>query len=158
MTNKKEGMGMNGQVNMVLRDRFGFIKEERSGPNVVTNNGIATIVKRVCGEASNAWTHIAIGSSSTSAVVTDTTLKAEITTNGGGRDTSTVSSETTSTTDDTIQLISGWNFTGALSIRESGVFNAGAAGDMLCRQTFTLLSVDNGDSLTITWKVQLDQA
>jgi len=155
---KTEGMGMNGQVDMVLRDKFGFIKEERSGPNVVTNAGISEIVFLACGEAGNAWTHIAIGTGSTSATVTDTSLESEITTNGGARDTSTVTSEQTSTADDTIQLVSGWNFTGSLNVRESGVFNAGAVGDMLCRQTFTTLAVDDGDSLTITWKVQLDQA
>ena len=149
---------MNGQVNMVVRDKFGFIKEERSGPNVVTNAGISEIVYLACGEAGNAWSHIAIGTSSTTATVGDTSLEAEITTNGGARDASTVSSEQTSTADDTIQLKSGWNFTGSLNIRESGVFNSGAAGDMLCRQTFATLAVNDGDSLTITWKVQLDQA
>lgn len=158
MSEKIEGTGLSGQTNMILRDRFGFIKEERSGPNVVTDVGLAEIVYLACGEAGNAWTHIAIGTSSTSATVTDTSLEAEISTNGGGRDASTVSSEQTSTADDTIQLISGWNFSGSLNIRESGVFNAAGAGDMLCRQTFTTLAVGDGDSLTITWKVQLNQA
>lgn len=155
---KGEKTGLCGQVDMVLRDQYGYIKEERSGPNTVTNGGIAEIVKLACGESADAFTHIAIGTGSGAPAVSDTTLDAEISTNGGSRDASTVTSETTNTTDDTIQLISGWNFSGALSIQESGVFNAASSGDMLCRQTFTTLAVDNGDSLTITWKVTLDQA
>ncbi len=154
----EESMGMNGQVNMVLRDSYGYIKEERDGPNTVTDAGIAEVVKLVAGEAADAFTHIAIGTDSGASAVGNTTLGAEIDSDGGSRDTSTVTSETTNTTDDTLQLVSGWNFTGALSITESGVFNDGSAGDMLCRQVFTALPVDDGDSLTITWKVTLDQA
>jgi len=154
----KESMGMSGQVNMVLRDSYGYIKEERDGPNTVTNAGITEIVKLVAGEAADAFSHIAIGTNSDASAEANTTLGAEISTNGGSRDTSTVSAETTNTTGDTLQLISGWNFSGVLSITESGVFNDGSAGDMLCRQTFTALPVDDGDSLTITWKVTLDQA
>ena len=152
-----ESMGLSGQVNMVLRDSYGYIKEERDGPNTVTNAGIAEIVKLASSEAADAFTHVALGTDDTGAAVTDTTLGAEIDSDGGERDASTVSAETVNTADDTIQLISGWNFTGALSITESGVFNDASAGTMLCRQTFTTLPVDDGDSLIITWKVTLDQ-
>jgi len=155
---KSEKTGLSGQVDMVLRDEYGYIKEERSGPNTVTNGGIGEIVQLAAGTGGDAFTHIAIGTGSGAPAVSDTTLDAEISTNGGGRDASTVTAETTNTSNDTIQLISGWNFSGALSIQESGVFNDGSAGDMLCRQTFTTLAVDDGDSLTITWKVTLDQA
>ena len=154
----REGMGMSGQVQMVLKDRYGLIKEERDGPNTVTDAGITEIVKFMANVAADDFTHVAIGTGSTGEAVTDTTLEAEISTNGGGRDTSTVTAETENTTGDTLQLISGWNFTGSLSVTESGVFNDGSAGDMLCRQTFTALPVDDGDSLTITWRVTLNQA
>ena len=150
--------GLSGQVSMVLRDKQGFIKEERSGPNTVTDAGITEVVKHMAGIAADAWTHIAIGTDDTGEAVTDTTLGAEISTNGGARDASTVTAETENTTGDTLQLISGWNFSGSLSINESGVFNAGSNGDMLCRQTFTTLTVGDGDSLTITWRITLNQA
>lgn len=154
-----EQTGLAGHVNMVLRDENGFLKEERCGPNVVTNVGLAELVLFGTGTGSpSAFSHIAIGTSDTAAAATQTTLGAEITTNGGERDASTVTAETENTAGDTIQLVSGWSFTGSLSIQESGVFNNDTTGTMLCRQTFTTLAVDNGDSLTITWKVTLDQA
>ena len=153
---KSESARICGQVNMVLRDQYGYIKEERHGPNTVTDDGIEELVLLATGSG-DAFTHIALGTSTVAADVTDTSLGAEISTNGGGRDASTVSAETDDTTGDTIQLISGWSFSGALSITESGVFNDASAGDMLCRQVFTALPVDDGDSLTITWKVTLDQ-
>ena len=154
----RETTGLCGHVNMVLRDSYGYLKEERDGPNTVQDGGIAEIVKLAAGEAADAFTNIAIGASETAAAVAQTTLGAEITSAGGERDVSTVTSETTNTTDDTLQLISGWNFSDDMTVTESGVFNQTAAGDMLCRQTFTALPVDDGDSLTITWKVTLDQA
>jgi len=152
-----ERTGLCGQMHIVLRDNYGYLKEERDGPNVVTNTGIAEIVKLACSEAADCWTHIAIGESSTAATVTQTSLEAEITSAGGSRDASTVTSDVENTTDDTIQLVSGWNFTSDMTVRESGVFNNVSGGTMLCRQVFTALPVDNGDSLTITWRITLDQ-
>jgi len=130
-------------------------------PNVVTNAGLAEVV--ACagnGLGGTAFGWIAIGTDSTAADTADTALGAEITTNGGGKDASTVTAEDSGTvTGDVLQLVSGWNFSGSLNIAESGVFNNAVAstGDMLCRQTFTVLAVDNGDSLTITWQITLDQ-
>jgi len=154
-----EKTGLAGQVNMVLRDKYGYIKEERSGPNTVVNGGIGEIVQLAAGTGGDAFTHIAIGTGTTTATVTDTTLEAEIDSNGGGRAASSVTAEEENTANDTIQLASTWSsFSGELSIAESGVFNDASTGDMLCRQTFTALAVDDGDSLTITWRVTLDQA
>ena len=154
----KASMGMSGQLSMVLRDKYGFLKEERDGPNTVTDVGIAEIVKLATSEAADAFSHIALGDDDTAEGVTDTTLLSEITTAGAERDASTVTSEQENTADDTIQLISGWNFTGTLNLKESGVFTASSAGTMLCRKTFTTLVVGSGDSLTVTWKVTLNQA
>ena len=154
----REATGLSGHMVAVLRDNYGYLKEERDGPNTVTNLGIAEIVKLACSESADCWTHIAIGSSATAPQEDQTTLLAEITSAGGERDASTVSSEQVNTADDTIQLQSGWNFTADMTVQESGVFNAGSGGVMLCRQTFAALPVDSGDSLTVTWKVTLDQS
>ena len=43
------------------------------------------------------------------------------------------------------------------AITESGVFNAAAAGTMLCRQTFVVVNKDANDTLEITWKFTLSQ-
>jgi hypothetical protein len=52
-----------------------------------------------------------------------------------------------------MQLIVTFNFTGTFAVTESGVLNAGAAGDLLSRQVFSAINVVNGDSLQVTWKV-----
>jgi len=153
--------GLSGHVNAVLRDSYGYLKEERDGPNTVTNLGLGRITSLI-GEGltpGNKWGWIAIGSSDAAATESQTSLEGEITTANGDRDASTVTAETESTNGDTLQLVSGWNFSADMTIRESGVFNQLAVGgDMLCRQTFTALPVDSGDSLTITWKITLDQS
>jgi len=47
--------------------------------------------------------------------------------------------------------------TGTQAIDESGVLNLATAGELLCRQTFGALNIDwdGGDSLQITWKIQV---
>ncbi|MCF7898936.1 MAG: hypothetical protein K9L31_03225 [Candidatus Pacebacteria bacterium] len=127
--------------------------------NLVTNAGMADVAGLINGSGSPAsFTYIALGSGSTSADATDTTLETEITTNGGARAEAAVSLVTTDVTDDTAQLVETFSFTGALSITESGVLNAASSGTLLARQVFSTISVANGDSLQITWKFDVDTA
>lgn len=96
------------------------------------------------------WTYIATGSGSTAEATADTALAAENSTNGAERVAATVTTPPTESTG-----VTKWektlNFTGAVTIREIGVFNAGAGGDMLIRK---VLSADKNyvdtESVTIT--------
>lgn len=50
---------------------------------------------------------------------------------------------------------SGGEFTG--NVKESGLFNAAAAGVMLNRKTFTAIAVGAADKLTVQWKISFTQ-
>lgn len=156
----KQTIGINGRVDYVLRGPNGEIKLERKNvPNLITNAGLAEIATLILADdpdSGTAFDYIALGSGS-GQTASSTTLATEITTNGGARRggaNATGTTVTTSVTDDTAQLVTTFSFTGTLAITESGVFNAGASGDMLCYQDFSVINVGNGDSLQITWKIQ----
>ena len=97
-----------------------------------------------------AFTYLANGSGSTAFVKTQTALVTENTANGSARHVATVSRTTTTDTNDTLSLVYQWTATGAVTIKEAGVFNASSAGDMLARKvlaaTVTLAATD-----TWTW-------
>ncbi|MEM2849045.1 MAG: hypothetical protein QXI36_02075, partial [Candidatus Bathyarchaeia archaeon] len=71
---------------------------------------------------------------------------------------------TTTVTNDTHQLVVTFSaadgLSGTSAVAESGEFNALTGGTMLDRQTFSVLNInwDAGDTLQVTWKVQVKQA
>lgn len=130
---------------------------ELSVSNLVTNAGFAGVASRINGDgAEAAFVWIALGIGATAANVTDTTLDSEIVTVGGERASATASRTTTDVTNDTATLVHTFNLTGTLAIVESGVLNAASTGTLLCRQVFTAINVINGDSLQVTWDVDVD--
>lgn len=124
---------------------------------MITNAGMAGVASRINGAGSeNAFTYIAIGIGTNAAAATDTTLQSEITTNGGERAAATCTRVTTDVTNDTAQNVVTFNFTGTFAVTEAGVLNAASTGTLLCRQVFTAVNVASGDSLQITFKVDVD--
>lgn len=151
----RDTFGLNGQVNMVLRDRYGFIKEERDGPNIITSKGREQTVRNLSNQTGTAYGYMAIGTGATAEQTVDTQLQTEIAASGGARAATLKSIVTTGTTaSDTAQFITTYSFTGSYNVTESGLFTLTAAGDMLCRKTFTAIPCNNGDQLTVTWKIQ----
>ena len=97
-----------------------------------------------------AFTYLANGSGSTAFVKTQTALVTENTANGSARAAATVSRTTTTDTNDTLSLVKQWTATGAVTIKEAGVFNASSAGDMLARKVLAA-TVTLADTDTWTW-------
>lgn len=125
--------------------------------NLITNAGMAGIASRINGDGSEAaFTYIAVGTGTTAANATDTTLETEITDSGLERAAGTASRVTTDVTNDTAQLTKTFTVTGSKAVTESGVLNAGASGVLLCHQIFTAINVVSGDSLQVTWKIDVD--
>lgn len=123
--------------------------------NLVTSAGKAGAASRLNGSGGEAaFTYIATGTGTTAAAAGDTTLQTELAASGLSRANSTASRVTTSVTNDTAQLANTFSVTGTVAVTESGVLNATSVGVLLCRQVFSAINVVNGDSLTITWKVQ----
>lgn len=136
---------------------LGFWMKKAAIANLITTAGKAGVASRLNGSgAEAAFTYIAIGTGIVAADAADTTLGTEIAANGGQRANSTASRATTDTTNDTARLVNTFTFTGSYAVTESGILNAGAAGTLLARQVFAAINVASGDSLQVTWDVDVD--
>lgn len=142
-----DGLKITGQLHIVLKDRHGNIKEEETIENLVVNTGKYHIADQLSDQGEAAMSHMAVGTGTTAAAAGDTALETELdrnaldsTTQGAGADANKVT------------YVASWaaaDATGAIT--EAGIFNAGAAGIMLCRSVFAVKNKGAGDTLTNTW-------
>ena len=116
----------------------------------VTNAGLAAIAALL-----SAFDYIAVGTGTTAAGVTDTTLETEITDSGLARaQDASPTRETTTIANDTAVADVTFTVTGTKAVTEVGLFDAGAAGNMLCREVISAINVVSGYTLIMTVKVQ----
>lgn len=150
-----EGLKVHGSFELLHRNAAGEILDQRTIKNLVVDVGKAGIAGLINGVVTNFYDYMAIGTGTTAAAAGDTALGTEISTSGGARALATLSRVTTTDTNDTAQFVLTYSFTGSFAVTEAGLFDASAAGNLLCRQVFSAVNVANGDSLQITWKVQI---
>jgi hypothetical protein len=142
-----EGLKLRGDVALVLRDKNGNVKEERKINNLIVNTGLNFICDRMKNDET-AMSHMALGSGSTAAAASDTTLGSQL----GSRealDSDTVSNNTITYT----SSFEAGDATGAVT--EAGIFNAASGGTMLCRTVFAVVNKSADDSLSVTWTITL---
>lgn len=125
---------------------------------VLTNKGKALFADRARttpGTYSTSPKYIGIGVGATgaarTAVAADTALTTEVET----RATGTESTQTTSQTGDTYQTLGTVSITATRAVDESGIFDAVSTGNMITSATLSIINLLNGDSLQLTWKVQI---
>lgn len=136
---------------------FGVYRYSLNVSNLITNAGIAGIASRINGNGAEAvFNYIAIGTGTTAANATDTTLETEITTDGGERKVGTATRTTTDITNDTAVLSATFTFSSSFTVTESWVLNAASGGTLLARQVFADINVNADDSLVITWNFDVD--
>lgn len=155
MTNQ-ENVGIKGWIKMDHFDTKGVLIESVETPNMVVDAGFAEVAGLFCSDTAGSFTafdYIAVGTGTAAATYTNTQLVAEITDSGLARAASTGTVTQVNVAGDTAQFVHQYSVTATQAVTESAVFNAGAAGTMLCRQTFSAINVANGDTLQITWKV-----
>lgn len=141
----------------VLQLFLGRWSHRRLVSNLITNAGAAGIASRINGSGSEAaFTYIAVGTGTTAASVSDTTLQTETAASGLSRAAATVSRVTTDVTNDTARNTVTFTVTGTVAVTESGVLNASSGGVLLARQVFSAVNVVNGDSLAVTWSFDVD--
>lgn len=154
-----ESVGLKGVVRIEVLDKNGNVKDKREIKNLIVNTGKAQIASLMGGLSTAAFKYIAIGTDDGTTLAlgsSNTALGNEI-----ARKAASVTQVTTTVTNDTLQLqamfSSADGLTGTAAITESGVFNASTGGTMLNRTTFAPVNVnwDNGDSIQITWKIQV---
>lgn len=123
--------------------------------NLLTSAGKAGLASRVNGDGAEAvFTYVAVGTGTTAAAIDDTTLQTESAASGLSRAAGTASRITTTVTNDTAQVLKAFSATGAVAVTEAGLLNAASVGTLLARQVFAAINVVNGDSLTMTWRIQ----
>ena len=155
MSANDANLGLSGQVHALLKDQYGFIKYENVGPNVVTVIGREYTVRGLTSTSAIAFKWVGIGTNAGGEATTDTSLGSECVSLGGSRTSCIPTITTVTSNNDTAQFIVTFTFTGNLNVSESGVFNNSTfpSGNILCRKTFAVIPCQNGDQLTITWKV-----
>jgi len=136
-----------GQLDIVLRDKNGKIKDRQTVKNLIVDTGLAYIADRMADAAESAMSHMAVGTGSTAAAAGNTTLGTE-----AGRVALTSS---TQTNEDIVYIATFSAGTGTGAITEAGLFNAASAGTMLCRTVFSVVNKAASDSLQITWTVSI---
>ena len=155
-TLKTEGAQLKGFIKIDHFDKEGNLIETVETPNALMNLGFKEVAGLFCTDQAGSYTafdYIAVGTGTTAATATDTTLATEETQNGLTRAAGTGTLVTVNETDDTAQFVKSFSVTGSVAVTESGVLTAASTGTLLCRQTFSAINVANGDTLQITWKI-----
>lgn len=153
--NFSQGVKFDGIYTIEVRDKDGNLKDREVVENLIVNTGLAEIAGLIGNTGTpTAFTYLAVGSASTAAAATDTTLETELTDGGLERASANVSRVTTTTTNDTLQLVKTFSVTGTKTVREVGVFNDSSVGIMLSRSVLTSdKNLENGDTFTLTYQL-----
>jgi len=139
-----------GWVDIVLKDTFGNVLEERHGPNTIQLAGHAHVANRMSELTQSAMGWMGIGTG-TGQLTTVTTLASEISRNAlvAG-----YPSQAAGASDYQVVYKGFWTAgAGSGAITEAGIFNSATAGtgSMLAYQNFTVINKGASDKLTITW-------
>ena len=140
-----ESVNIKGNLEVILLDENGNKKDYRKVNNLVVAVGKDVIASRLVGNTSAIMSHMAVGSSSTTATTSQTALGTEL-----GR----VALDSSSRASNTITYVATFPAgTGTGSITEAGILNASSSGNMLCRTVFGVVTKASGDTVVITWNV-----
>ena len=146
-----ENLKLSGQLNIVLKDKAGNVKETREEKNLVVNTGLAYIASRMKDTTKGAMSHMALGSGTTAAAASQTDFVTLL----GSRealDSTTISGSN----NEKVVYVSAFeagDATGAVT--EAGIFNASSGGDMLCRTVFSVVNKAADDTMSVTWTITL---
>ena len=141
-----DNLKLSGQLNIVLRDKNGNVKEERTEKNLVVTTGLNYIASRMKDATATAMTHMALGSGTTTAAAGQTDLVTLL----GSRE----ALDSTTVTANAVAYVSSFeagDATGAVT--EAGIFNASTSGTMLCRVVFSVVNKAADDTMTVTWTI-----
>ena len=176
MKKYEENQKLRGSVDIKVYGPDGELKESRYIPNLVVQTGKNYIATRIIGtatattavyttaSATSCMTHMAIGTGSTTAAVSDTILVQEVPL--GGDIVSSARAQIQSTTQSTgvVTYVATFGVnnpqrtitSNTTAITEAGIFNSSTSttpGTMLCRTTFNAVNKGNDDTLQITWTI-----
>lgn len=140
-----ESINVRGNLEVILLDETGKQKDYRKVNNLVVAVGKDTIASRMVGNSIAIMSHMAVGTSNTAAVTSQTALGGEL-----GR----VALDSTTRVSNTVTYVATFPAgTGTGAITEAGILNAASTGNMLCRTVFGVVTKAAGDTVIITWNV-----
>ena len=154
MKEEKNEIKVKGLVRLQVIKDGKVLQDTGEMENTITYTGLAQLALLAGDATAVPFTYLAVGTSSTAAAATQTTLVAEITDTGLERAEATVSRVTTTQTNDTLQLTYTWTATGAKTVEEIGIFNDASAGTMLGRKVTGALVLVDTATLVATYKVK----
>ena len=143
-----ETLKLSGQLAIVLKDKDGNVKEERTEKNLVVTTGLNYIASRMKDATATAMTHMALGSGTTNALAAQTDL---ITLLGSREALDSIVTESNAVA--YVSSFEAGDATGAVT--EAGIFNASTSGTMLCRVVFSVVNKAADDTMTVTWTITL---
>jgi len=146
-----ENLKLSGQLNIVLKDRAGNVKEQREVKNLVVNAGLAYIASRMVGTSKGVMSHMSLGSSTTAAAASQTDVVSVL----GSREALDSTTISGSNNEKVIYASSFEAGDGTGAVTEAGIFNAASGGDMLCRTVFSVVNKAADDTLSVTWTITL---
>lgn len=138
-----------GHVEAVLRDKNGNVKQRLAINNLVVNTGKNWFAKVLAGESFNSMTHMAIGTSSTSASASQTALV--------GTELGRVAVDSKTRTDNAVAVVATFPAgTGTGTVNEAGIFDASSSGTMLARVVFSgAVTKAADDELQVSWTITI---
>lgn len=146
----QEQIKATGQLDITITRADGT-KEKDKVKNLVVTVGRNHIADQLASQAEAGMSHMAIGEGTTTPVIDDTALEAELSrkvytskTQGAGADANKI-----------VYLADWAPGEGTGAITEAGMFNGAAAGVMLTRATFAVKNKGAGDSLSIQWTLTI---
>ena len=143
----QDDLNLIGRLDIVVTAEDGTVKQRESVKNLVVTSGKGYVASRMKDASTNVMSHMAIGTGTTAAAVSNTALVSE-----------SARRSLTSTTVNNNDVVYVATFpagtpNSAAAITEAGIFNASSGGTMLCRTVFSEINKGTSDSLTITWTV-----
>ena len=144
----QDNLKLRGDVFITVKDKDGQVKEQRHEKNLIVSSGLNFICSRMKDTSDGAMSHMALGSGTTAAAAGDTDLGSLL----GARE----ELDSTTVTDNTITYVSSFEAgDGTGAVTEAGIFNAAAAGTMLCRVVFPVINKAADDTMSVTWAITL---
>lgn len=141
------------------RDRYDFkacaadastVYYRHTSHNLVTNAGFDAISSQIANTATQAaaCNYIALSNDAAAPAAGDTAVASEITTNGLARAQGTYN-HTAGTKVFTVSKV--FTFTGTQASQKAGLLNAASTGTLCSENTYTQVTGNSGDTLTVTW-------
>lgn len=143
-----DSIKVKGNLDIVLKDADGNVKDSRSVRNLLVDDGAEYIASRMITN-SGLMSHMAIGEGTTSPVAGNDALENQ----DGSRVAFDSGFPTRSGAAITYSATFGSGYTG--TITEAGIFDAATNGTMLCRTTFNPISKASVDTMQISWTVTI---